>query len=564
MTDKKKLLPIILSLLIALFVSWLIGMCLTSHPSYPILYLEDGYEASINGELHFGVDITEFYKLMDRDLKRGDLLTLSITLPDMGDVPFPALLFRSRYTTLTCYIGGHKLYDFGQKMYHDKKFIGKMYHFIPLPYDYAGKELLMVMTVGENDAFSSLAPVRMGSQPDVESQFIHEHMMIIATGMFLIVFGVSFLCIALFFVATVPDIMSFLIGSLFCVNTGIWVMSYYNVLSPFLYTPYETEIEYFTMYLIVPYCYIMVFFIQKIEKKRLYMSAAAITVLITLAQYLLHYVFNIHLRATLPLYHIVGFLGIVLISYFMIRNILKRDISASGLIQMAGLTAFAFSELAHLIIYVLETLHFKPDSFVSMVIIDSGCLIFVMCQLANYMLYISQAFAQRQEHASLSHLAYADGLTNLPNRAKADKELADLDRSDDDYAIISVDLNSLKTVNDDFGHIAGDKYIKDFSKVLTTTFSDNGFCARIGGDEFLVILKGTDDKDIDALIGRMNSALNVMNALYTEYKRSVATGYAFKHECPDATSHEVYLLADQRMYETKRKMHEELGIHARL
>ncbi|MBP3278510.1 MAG: hypothetical protein J6M44_06110 [Butyrivibrio sp.] len=62
----------------------------------------------------------------------------------------------------------------------------------------------------------------------------------------------------------------------------------------------------------------------------------------------------------------------------------------------------------------------------------------------------------------------------------------------------------------------------------------------------------------------MNSALNVMNALYPEYHRSVATGYAFKHELPNATSHEVYLLADERMYEMKRKMHEELGIHNRL
>ncbi len=67
------------------------------------------------------------------------------------------------------------------------------------------------------------------------------------------------------------------------------------------------------------------------------------------------------------------------------------------------------------------------------------------------------------------------------------------------------------------------------------------------------------------MMGRMNSALNVMNALYTEYNRSVATGYAYKHECPkDASSHQVYLIADQRMYENKRKMHEELGIHNRI
>ena len=174
-------------------------------------------------------------------------------------------------------------------------------------------------------------------------------------------------------------------------------------------------------------------------------------------------------------------------------------------------------------------------------------------------------YPERKEYASLTHLAYADGLTNLPNRARADKIMQDLDKSDLDYCIISVDLNGLKTVNDKYGHLSGDKYIKDFAKVLTTTFDETGFCARIGGDEFLVILEDSSVKDVDALLGRMTSALNVMNALYSEYHRSVATGYAFRHECPEkSTSHEVYLLADQRMYEHKRKMHEELGIHNRL
>ena len=164
----------------------------------------------------------------------------------------------------------------------------------------------------------------------------------------------------------------------------------------------------------------------------------------------------------------------------------------------------------------------------------------------------------------MSHLAYADGLTNLANRAKSDSLMDELNSATDDYCILSIDLNGLKDVNDKFGHPTGDRYIKDVSKVLTTTFGDSSFCARIGGDEFLVIIRDAETKDINSLIGRMNSALNVMNALYTEYHRSVATGFAFRHECDGGTSHNVYLLADQRMYEAKRAMHEELGIRSRL
>ena len=563
---KNRLLPLICSIALAIFVSWLIGTCIRSRPTYPIYELSKGFDVTINENSFSNVDITEFYKLFNNEkLKKDDIITMSFTLPETEDFPFPCLLFRSRYTTLECFLDGKEIYSFATDMYEKKQFIGKMYHFISLPLNYKNARITMKMVAGEADAFNTLAPVRLGSQPDVESGFIHEHMAIIATGMFLFVFGVVFLCITMFFVAATPDILPLLLGSLFCLNLGPWIMSYYNVLAPFFHTRYETQIEYFTLYLIIPYCYLLMYFIQKIEKKRFFLTLAFISTAITLTQFVLHFIFNIHLRVTLPMYHIDALVSFGVLIYYLIRNIRFKELSPSGILQMAGLTVFAFSEIIHLVLYNLDGFHIPYSSFLAIMVIDSGCLFFVMCQLANYLLYVTESYAQKKEYASLTHLAYADGLTNMSNRAKADKILEDFNKLSSDYCIISIDLNGLKYVNDEFGHPSGDKYIKDFSKVLTTTFEESGICARIGGDEFLVLIEDGSDKDIDALIGRMNSALNVMNALYSEYQRSVATGYAFRHECPEGSpSHEVYLLADQRMYEEKRKMHEELGIKNRL
>ena len=563
---KNRLLPLICSIALAVFVSWLIGTCITSKPVYPIYELSKGFTVTINDNRYDNVDITEFYNILDKNkLKKDDVITLSTTIPKTDDIPFPALLFRSRYTTLQCYIDDKEIYSFALDMYEKKQFIGKMYHFISLPLDYKNTQLTITMIAGESDAFNNLAAIKLGSQPDIESQLIHHHMAIIATGMFLFVFGIVFLCITMFFVSSTPDILPLLVGSLFCLNLGPWIMSYYNVLAPFFYTRFETQIEYFTLYLIVPYCYLLLYFVQKIEKKRLFFTLALISLGITLTQFVLHFIFNIHLRATLPMYHIDALVSFVVLIFYLIRNIRYKELSPSGIIQMAGLTVFALSEVIHLVLYTLDGFHIQYSDFLAIIVIDSGCLFFVMCQIANYLLYVTQSYAQKKEYASLSHLAYADGLTNMSNRAKADKILEDFNKVDTDYCIISIDLNGLKYVNDEFGHPSGDKYIKDFAKVLTTTFEANGICARIGGDEFLVLIEDSSDKDIDSLIGRMNSALNVMNAIYSEYQRSVATGYAFRHECPEGSpSHEVYLLADQRMYEKKRKMHEELGIKNRL
>lgn len=563
---KKYLLPLAISLLLAFIITVIISLTVLNSPNYRIEELESGWSVKLNGTAHEDVSLQDFYKILDgKKLSRGDEITMSITLPDLGEIPFPSILFRSRYTTLQCFIDGRLLYDFGQDMYVRREFIGKLFHFITLPSDYAGKEFSMTMKVGENDAFESLQALKLGSQPDLENYFMNTHFMVIATGIFLVLFGIVFLCITLFFVADFPAIRSLLCGSLFCINLGVWVMCYYNVLTPFFYTPYETQIEYFTLYLIVPFCYLITYFIQKIVRKRLYLAAALLTSTVTVVQFILHYGFNIHLRATLPLYHTVGILGFTLMLYYLIKNILRKDLTASGIIQMAGLVAFSIAGIAHLVIYALDKLHIPNSYRLGIIIINSGCLIFVMCQLANYMMYITQSYAQRKEYESLARLAYADGLTNLPNRARTDKYLEDLDKSKKDYCIVSVDLNGLKTVNDKFGHVNGDKYIKDFSKVLTTTFEGTGFLSRIGGDEFMVVIEDPENVDIDALLGRLSSALNVMNALYTEYTRSVATGYAYRHEFTDeATSHEVYLLADQRMYETKKRMHEELGITMRI
>ena len=234
------------------------------------------------------------------------------------------------------------------------------------------------------------------------------------------------------------------------------------------------------------------------------------------------------------------------------------------MIQMGGITVFSIALFIHYLIYIMDTSHIHAYFYFNGAVICIGCLALAMSMLANYLLFVSRSYAQKQEHASLSHLAYADGLTNLPNRAKADKYVDDLKKETDDYCIVSIDLNGLKIINDKFGHPTGDRYIKDFAKVLDTTFGESDFCGRIGGDEFIAVVKNAGTKDIPAMVDRMNSALNVMNAIYSEYQRSVSTGFAYRHELTENDPHEVYLLADQRMYENKRIMHEQLGIHARL
>ena len=561
---KSKAFSLVTSILIAVILFIFCALTLNFVPKSPTTLLDQGWDVTINNKLYGDVTLTEFDEILDKKLELGDHIVLAKILPDIGYIPNPTIIFKSKYTTLKCFLDGEEIYSFGDDYFQKTKFLGMQYHIITLDSDYSGKILILDMYATENNPFISLEPVRLGSHEDVSGDLVHSNLLVIATGVFMFMFGVAYMSIALLFVSWFPQIRSLLLGAIFCMNTGVWLLTYYNVLAFFVYTPLETQIEFFTLYMIVPQCYFIVYYVLDLKKSRIFKALMFVSCCVPAFQYILHYLFNIHLRVTLPLYHLNGLVGFIIFVYYLIKMSRESKLDSSAKIQMTGLLFFAISMIMHLVIYALESANIHTIPFANKLMISIGCLLFVMCQLSTYLINITEYYAKKQENISLTHLAYADGLTNLANRAKADKYMEDLDSTSDDYCIVSIDLNGLKQINDEYGHPTGDRYIKDFSKVLSNTFDEHGLCARVGGDEFIVILKGNAAEEVENLIDRMNSALNVMNALYTEYKRSVSAGFAFKHEFNNPTAHKVYMRADQRMYEQKKKMHKEMGMHTRL
>lgn len=99
-------------------------------------------------------------------------------------------------------------------------------------------------------------------------------------------------------------------------------------------------------------------------------------------------------------------------------------------------------------------------------------------------------------NAKLEQMAYLDVLTGIPNRRAFDDALAracgDASRRNEPVALISVDVNKFKQVNDTFGHAAGDEVLRAVATGLTVHTRTADTAARVGGDEFIVILPGTD------------------------------------------------------------------------
>ncbi len=115
------------------------------------------------------------------------------------------------------------------------------------------------------------------------------------------------------------------------------------------------------------------------------------------------------------------------------------------------------------------------------------------------------------DNARLEQLAHTDPLTQILNRrALTERITAEMERAlryDATLALLMIDLDHFKRVNDTFGHLVGDDVLRDVAQLLTETIRGNDIVARYGGEEFLVLLPETDDAGAESFAERIRVAV---------------------------------------------------------
>ncbi|MDZ3830301.1 MAG: diguanylate cyclase [Sphingopyxis sp.] len=161
------------------------------------------------------------------------------------------------------------------------------------------------------------------------------------------------------------------------------------------------------------------------------------------------------------------------------------------------------------------------------------------------------------ERAMLAHRASHDPLTTMPNRAALDEQLAQRVQSAEArgtrFALLFIDADNFKAVNDNFGHAAGDAVLIALSACIKGTLRKGDFAARIGGDEFVVIIDTLDnDAAPEALTARIRDCVEDPFTLPdgTRYSASVSVGVAiYPDDGGDTTA--LLTAADAAMYSNK-------------
>lgn len=147
---------------------------------------------------------------------------------------------------------------------------------------------------------------------------------------------------------------------------------------------------------------------------------------------------------------------------------------------------------------------------------------------------------------------YTDSRTGLVNRARW-AELMNNERSGTEpCAILMIDMNGLKQVNDTLGHDAGDEMISRLSDILRRTLPRRSVICRWGGDEFTILLTGVNREQLNQQTGRIVSAGEKYNAEYPELPIHFAVGAVLSSEHPGISRSELFRLADEEMYRDKK------------
>lgn len=242
---------------------------------------------------------------------------------------------------------------------------------------------------------------------------------------------------------------------------------------------------------------------------------------------------------------IIPILSLLYLTGFVI--VCVKKVGAHDVFAVAGYIFFMIAGA------LIESEYRIGTTYVAVAIAD----IFIFIMLQNEIIAVEKRNVQKWMEKSTT-----DELTGLLNRHayEADMKALEGEGLADDFVFVSIDVNSLKTVNDSMGHSVGDELLIGASEVLEKCLGDYGKLYRIGGDEFIALINASEEqlasirKDIDEYTRKSEQSGDNL---------TFSCGYVTRREAEKMTIKQMSVLADRRMYQEKDEYYRRTGIERR-
>lgn len=521
-----------------------------------IFELDHGWNVKVNGDEYEDVTLSEF--TFDAR-NRYDRVELWMSLPVGSTIKSPMLDLYSVHSVIDVYLDNELIYTYGHEIYESGELIGYGKNYIPMPDDYAGKELRISLVVAENNAFDRLHALAIVDGNHFFQKVLAEHRITLLIVFFLIMFGIIVMALsAIMRVVNVSFSQTFCIA-MFSFLVGCWTLCNSDLLIYFITNlRVKVNIEYVTFFALpLPFTF---YFKGRVEDNRtpVWMKAffwilAGVEIAFFVTAYSCQQLNLAHYPSFVPICHVLMVLTLIFIVLVNRQGRKKSKTKGTDTINI-GFAIAIVAVVWELLRYNLSkyVFGFRKNQYSSTVCIV--ILIIVITLLIDFAQDVSKNVYKSAQQRLLERMAYMDELTGLSNRRRCEETLLDLKQRAIPYAVLSLDMNFLKKVNDSLGHEKGDALLKRFAEMLMEVYGLHGTVGRMGGDEFIVILPEVTREDAENLISHMKATMLRMNVNTTQLKLSTAYGLAMSDEVgKDQDAHAAYRLADERMYENKRQ-----------
>ena len=500
-------------------------------------------------------------------LLRGEEAWIEIDVPDTVDLNDAELYVPLYNAVVNVYYDARPHIDDGHKpdvLYEDEydennpaSHYGGRIYWAELPSDYREGKVILDITAIENIPFSDLNKAGIIPTGEGWKKIIEGRSVIFSTSLALMV--MALICIFYFAVRSIGlkkmqvglpiAVFEFVINAWFFGSLGMFYLLVGN-------KDFCAKVEYYALYFAtIPLAFFIYSVLDVPVMKRIilvlmliYTSFYVVTTIIELSPLQINY------STMMSGMHILAGITIIMLVVAIFAgtrhetnsyiSILRYGVLISLLCGVVELVRFNLTK------YLLRKTWFATHG------LSAVAILIIAVSLVVYLISISaEEYTNKIERKQLIELAFKDALTDMPNRAECYRQIEKMEADKiREYSMVFIDLNNLKTANDVYGHETGDRLLKMTADHIKAVFSDNGFCARWGGDEFIACVVGEESlalkciKEFQLLMNKENESGSF------PFKVSAACGCRHSDEDNYLEPIEAIREADAIMYENKKMM----------
>jgi diguanylate cyclase (GGDEF)-like protein len=536
----------------------------TTRPSGHFNQLTSGWSVKYGDNEYEDVILSDFDLT---DSRKGDTISFTRNIPPTG-LKSPAIMFRSRFCVVDVYKDGELIYNYGLPEYNNGQYVEKAYNIVSLGDCRTEHKITISFLITEDFVVKNFSPIQFGTKKELITYFFQSHRLSMFVGGFFFVYAFILAVLGLYLFLCGKVDTSVYISAMLSLLLGTYTFTYNDVLC-FVSDKDRlfSDLEYISMYLMPLAVLILLHVTHPKIARNIQKSLAIVNISLPAIFSICHYTGLINFTHFVTLFHLILIIENVMILPALVRDLGREYRRHKESDVFVGFSADNYLLLGYILLLIfmfLEIVKFnisrnnmnaRASVYSKINMLDLGLLGFMICLFVYYFLSSIEHMNASRVKEELEGLAFTDPLTGLMNRAKCTQYSYSVSKP---YAVIILDLDRLKKVNDTYGHLEGDKMIKTFADLLKNAFVDADLIGRTGGDEFMVVYENPKEGVCKKSIGYLQLLVNEYNEKNAENEKftlSFSAGYAYSNEIEEDGFKFAYYLADSRMYKMKETHH---------